>query len=286
MSYLDDLRRELSAAGICGALQRRIVAELADHLDSDPGAELGSPATLAGQFADELGSARTRRAAFASFGALAVAGALFAVALTTAGSGFPHRHAHSGLLGTLGATMAVLGAQIALACGTLAAIRALRRRGAAAMPRAEAVIVVRRTAIGLAAGLTAMAGLALLAIEYNQGQSASSTTLALVAAAVGAVALIAAVPAAVSAGRLTPASAGLPGDVFDDLGGMAPSALRGHPWWLAIVLAAAIAVLVTVAGVLQSDPYDGALRGAADAIACLGCFTVLGRYLGLRAARI
>jgi hypothetical protein len=34
---------------------------------------------------------------------------------------------------------------------------------------------------------------------------------------------------------------------------------------------------------VQADPYDGILRGLADAIACLAGFAVLGRYLGLQA---
>src|SRR5215204_2456287 len=37
---IEELRRELVAAGIRGALRDRIVAEIADHLDCDPAAEL------------------------------------------------------------------------------------------------------------------------------------------------------------------------------------------------------------------------------------------------------
>jgi hypothetical protein len=39
---------------------------------------------------------------------------------------------------------------------------------------------------------------------------------------------------------------------------------------------------VALAGIVQSDPYDGLLRGLLDAAACLAGFGVLGRYLGLR----
>ena len=50
----------------------------------------------------------------------------------------------------------------------------------------------------------------------------------------------------------------------------------------ALTVAAALAVIVTVAGVLQSDPYDGAVRGILEGVACLTGFAVLGPYLGLR----
>ncbi len=64
--------------------------------------------------------------------------------------------------------------------------------------------------------------------------------------------------------------------------GRSSRALQGSPWKLAIGLAAAILVVLAVAGVAQSDPYDGALRGLADGLACLLGFGLLGRYLGLR----
>ena len=59
MRWLDQLDRELRKAGIPASRRRRIIAEFADHLASEPGSEdrLGSPAALARQFADELGTA-------------------------------------------------------------------------------------------------------------------------------------------------------------------------------------------------------------------------------------
>ncbi len=58
MSWLDELERELRKTGMPVARRRRIIAEFADHLASDPGSEerLGSPAALARQFADEVGT--------------------------------------------------------------------------------------------------------------------------------------------------------------------------------------------------------------------------------------
>jgi VIT1/CCC1 family predicted Fe2+/Mn2+ transporter len=74
------------------------------------------------------------------------------------------------------------------------------------------------------------------------------------------------------------------GDIFDDLGLFVPAPLRGRPWAFAVVVAVAVALLITAAGVVADDPYDGALRGVADGLACLVGFALLGRYLGLRAA--
>jgi hypothetical protein len=71
-------------------------------------------------------------------------------------------------------------------------------------------------------------------------------------------------------------------DLFDDLGGLVPPALRGRPWRFALAVAGALAVAIALAGVVQSDPFDGLARGLADGAACLAGFAVLGRYLGLR----
>jgi hypothetical protein len=284
VSYPEELHRELAAVGIRGRLATRITAEVRDHLTCDPAAELGSPAAIAVQFADELGTARARRAAFVTFAALVLAGGLFLTAGLTAVSGFPHRHPHSAVLGALGVVMAALGAQIAFVTGTLAMMRGLRRRAASTVPRAEAIIVVRRATVALLAGAMAMAGLALLAGDYSRGVAHSSTLLALVLVGLATVGLAAAAPAVLSAARVRPTAAGSPGDIFDDLGRVVPAPLHGHPWLFALLVAGLVAVLVTLAGVSQQDPFDGASRGALDGLACLGCFALLGRYLGLRPA--
>ena len=59
MTWLDQLDLELRKARIAASRRRRIIAEFADHLASEPGCEdrLGSPAALARQFADELSTA-------------------------------------------------------------------------------------------------------------------------------------------------------------------------------------------------------------------------------------
>jgi len=283
--YPDELGRELAAVGIRGSRRDRIMAEIRDHLECDPQAELGPPAAMAGQFADELGTLRTRRAAFVAFAVLAVAGALFVAAGLAAVQGFPHRHPHSALLAGIGIVMAALGAQVALAAGTLAGLRGLRRRAASTVPRAEASILLRRATLALLAGVTAMAGLGLTAVEYDRGVPRSSTTLAVALLAAATVGLLAAMPAVLAAARVRPTAEGAAGDIFDDLGRLVPRPLRGHAWLLAFLVSGLIVVVVTVAGASQADPYDGAARGVADALAFLGCFALLGRYLGLRPAR-
>src|SRR5690348_15732801 len=129
MTYLDQLDHELTRAGIRGRLRRRILAEFDDHLRCEPGAKLGRPAELARQFADDLGTIRTRRAAFTAFGALAVAGGLAAVvfaATARAGISLPYVHPPSRVLFDLGMVLVAFGGQVALASGVLAALRALR----------------------------------------------------------------------------------------------------------------------------------------------------------------
>jgi hypothetical protein len=286
VSYAEELSRELGAVGIRGRLRDRITAEVRDHLECDPSAELGRPAAVAAQFADELGTVRSRRAAFGAFGALAFAGVLFAVAGVTAVSGFPHGHPHSALAAAIGVGMAALGAQIAFVAGVSAVIRGLRRRTAVSVSRAEAVILVRRTGTALLAGAIGVAGLALVAVEYDRGVASSRTTVALVLIAAAAVGLLGVIPAVMSAARVRPTGAGAAGDIFDDLGRLVPNSLRGHVWLFALTVTGLVVVLVTVAGVGANDPFDGAARGVADGIACLGCFAVLGRYLGLRPSRL
>jgi hypothetical protein len=286
VSYIEELGRELTRAGIGVRLRRRILAEISDHLACDPKAELGSAEDLACQFADELGTVRARRAAFAGFGALAVAGTLVVAvfaATAHAGIALPKVHAPSQLIFDLGMTITALGGQVAFAAGVLAALRALRRRGAPVLARAEALVMRRRTAVALVAGLACMAGLAVLAVEANHAAS-WWRALGLSAAGAGACAIVAALVPLGRSFDVLPLADGATGDVFDDFGWLTPPPLRGRPWTPALLLAGGIAVVLAVAGVIQSDPYDGALRGLLDGVACLAGFALLGRYLGLRPA--
>jgi hypothetical protein len=189
----------------------------------------------------------------------------------------------SALLGGLANLVAIVAPQLAFVAGMLAVLRVFRRRSERVIPRAEAVIIARRAVLGILAGFASMGALAMMAIEFHYDVPASWTAFALIASAVGAGALAFVTPAAVSAARTLPIAEGSSGDLFDDLGPVVPGPLRGRPWAFAVTVATVVALAITLAGVAGSDGYDGALRGLLDALACLGGFAVLGRFLGLRA---
>jgi hypothetical protein len=285
MIYLDALSHELTMVGIRGRLRRRIVAEIADHLECNPQAELGSPRQLARGFADELGTSYAQRAGFTVFVALAIAGTLFATAFLSAYAAGPrlaYTHPHSALLGAVAMATIVLFSQLAFVTGCLAALRVLGHRNERVVSSAEAGMIVRRAAIALGAGLATMAGLALAALEFQAGIAGWWTTLALGASAIGTSALLGAAPSLLASLRVRPTAPGGTGDLFDDLGNLTPTLLQGRPWAFALAVAAVLAAAVAFAGLLEGDGLDGTARGLADALACLTGFAVLGRYLGLR----
>jgi hypothetical protein len=287
--YLTATSYELDAVGIRGRLRSRILIELEDHLRCDPEAELGSPRGLAHQFADELGTSRARRGVTATFAALALAGILFSIAFIAAlGFGVLRTaQAQSRPVALIGAGLAVLLSQVAFATGTLAALRMFWRRHDLVLTREEATVLVRRIAIAIASGIGAMVGLALLALDVRHKGAGSGwgwRNYALVASALGTAALVAVSPTALAAARVRPMADGDAGDVFDDLGPLAPRWLRGRPWQFALIVAGALALVIWVDGVAVADPYDGFLRGIAEALACVTGFGVLGRYIGLTAA--
>jgi hypothetical protein len=286
MSYADDLSTELAAAGIPGRRRRRILAEISDHLACDPQADLGSPAELAREWADQLGTGRARRAGLGAFLGLVVAGMLIITAFglhnVSAGLSFPGLHPASRPLADLGLLLVVIGGQLAFVAGVLAAIRAFRHRRLPVVPRREATVIARRAAVGVGAGMACMVGLALVAIEYRAVVPGWWFTFAVVAAGVGGLALAAVTPLIVSATVLRPVQPGDAGDLFDDLGPFVPPILEGRVWLLAVIIAAGVGALVALGGAAGNDPFDGVARGVADALACLAGFALLGGYLGLR----
>lgn len=283
-SYLQDLSRELSDVGIRGRHRARIVAEFSDHLECEPDAALGAPGDLARRFADELGTARARRAALRSFAALALAGIVFtiaAVALQATGRSLPQLHPSSTPLADLALGLIAVGAQVAFASGVLALLRSVRLRDELVLPRREAIFLGRRALVGLVMGSACLVGLALVAAEYEQHLPGWWKVLALSAAGVGACGLAAAAPAVLATIRIRPLQSGPAGDLFDDLGPFVPAPLRGRPWLFALLFAAALGGIVAAVGVSQNDPFDGLARGALDALACLAGFAALGPYLGI-----
>ena len=278
MSYLDDLSRELARRGIRGATRRRILDEVDDHLRSEPDAHerFGSPAAIANEFAAELGSHASRRAAFVGFAALAVAGAVYAAAFVSQAFANAPSETLAPALGAVALAAMVVAPQVAFVSGALALIRALRRRGRA-MPTAELRILRRRTVVALGAGVVTMGALVLYAYEFAPSLAGWWTTAAYASAtAAGLLLLAASVPAA-RAARFRPELAGSPGDVFDDLGFES-----GDPWRLACWVALAVGAAVWLAGIVQGDPLDGLVRGMFESAACVAGFAGLGRYLGLR----
>jgi hypothetical protein len=279
--FSTQLGRELSAVGITGRARRRILDEFADHLACDPSAQLGEPSALAHQFADEVGSARARRAAVVSFGALALAGSLFGLALVTSDAVFGATPKGGSVIGRIAVAVAILFSQVSFVAGTLAALRWVQRRGSGVLPAAEAKVIVRRAAVGVICGIVTMVSLGTVAIAYHRFQPSAWATFAIVVAAVGTAALLASLPALWEAARLRPVAEGGAGDIFDDLGGLVPRPLAGRPWLLAVVVSAAVAVVITLVAVPAQDAIDGAMRGLVDAVLCMVGFATLGRYLGL-----
>ena len=145
-AYLDELGSELGNVGIRGRLRRRILAESEDHLRSDPDAveRFGAPAELANAFAAELGARASRRAAVGAFLALGVAGAVYAlsfVGAALAGQSAPDTWP---VLAQLALPVAIVAPQVAFVAGSLALVRALRRREKT-LPSAELSVLNRRT---------------------------------------------------------------------------------------------------------------------------------------------
>ena len=276
--YLQTLSAELTQVGIRGALRRRIVTEFADHLESDPDADLGFPHALARQFADELGTLRARTAAFRAFAALALAGALFTINAALGGVGRSDVSTPVRLL----LLSCLLAGQVSFVAGGLGLLRAYRLRGQRVVSRNEAVVMVRRAGVGLAAGALTMIAMPVMVLAAPHLETSSWRAVAWISSCVGMVAIAAALPAVIAAAHVRPVADGGVGDLFSDLEPFVPAPLRSAPWRFASVVAFALAAVITLAGIGADDPYDGLLRGLLEAAAVLAGFGLLGPYLGLR----
>ena len=265
---IDELDRELRAAGVPARRRRRIRLEFEDHLACDPSADLGDPGALARQFADELGTAYARRAGFAVFVALAPFGML-TIALFLFAS---VRVSYPPLALTLAL---VVGVQLAFVGGALAALRAWRLRRLVVMPAVEAGVLVRRAGLAVVGAALTTVPLGYLASGFYPFLL-TSRPLAWVTLATGTAAALLGSAAVVRAWRLRPIADGEAHDLSFDLG------LNVDPWRLALGTAGAVALCITLAGVVQSDPIYGLARGLADGSLCLAGFALFGRPLGLR----
>jgi amino acid transporter len=276
-AYLDELSSELGNVGVRGRVRRRILAESEDHLRSDPDAveRFGAPAELANAFAAELGARASRRAAVGAFLALGVAGAVYA--LSFVGAALAGRPAPDTwpALAQVALPVAIVAPQVAFVAGSLALVRVLRRREKT-LPSAELSVLNRRTGVALLFGLVTMVALALIAFELRHDVASWWVALTLSGTAVAGLLLVLAAGPALGATRFRPVVAGQAGDLFDDLG------FRTDPWRFARRLAIGLGLVVFLVAAAQGDPFDGALNGAAEALACLAGFAAFGRYLGLR----
>jgi hypothetical protein len=311
---IDALDAELREVGIGNRRRRRIVAEFRDHLRCDPAADLGDPNSIAHQFANELGTQQTRAAATRGFLVLALAGAVYAAAFPHIGAAGELAHlgmtptganalgstvlghiGTSGGLAPLGTTargadplgsillgILVVAPQVAFVAGTLALMRAVRHRHVRAIPAAESRLVLRRIMVGVLAGLITMVALALA--PTLPGSPNGTTGGVTPAAAIAALALMAVLGSMIPAIRTRSSEPGGVGGIADDWGRFLPSSLSSHPWRFAITTSVVVGIIVAAAGVASSDPYDGMLRGLAEAAVCLVGFGLLGGILGLRSA--
>jgi hypothetical protein len=294
MTYLDALDSELATAGIPARRRARIISEFTDHLAENPEAELGAPRDLARQFADELGTRLARVTAYRAFVALAGAAGTLVVMFLLGGrtngwvgygsfNGNPTERWYIPMLFVCAAA-----AQVALAAGSLALIRAWRLRHAVVISHADALILNRRAAVGLVAGAMTMMVMPLTFFGFRHmwatfdnltDPGARWFVTNLILGSVAVIGLLSLLPSVLTAIRLRPSLEGEAGDIRADIGFDDP---RITPWRVALCLSGVILIALTLAGVAADDPYDGLARGLLDAAACMVGFAILGRYLGLR----
>ena len=275
MTYVAELRAELRAAGFGQRLVARVIAEIEDHLRCDPHAELGPPKLVAERFALELGTARTRLAARASFGSLAIA-ALILLAVTraiSAAGGYPPDAGQSWPVGLSSLGLVAFG-QIAFVAGLLTLARGARQN----LSGADLRLVHRRGAVALAAGALTSGSLLVQALELRP-MPTWWIRVGVAGAVVSFAPLAAASVALARAARIAPASEGVAPGVSGDL----PRPLARHATGVLVSLAALAIGFVAISGaVLESSGVEGLIRGAIEAFGLAAGVVVFGRVLGLR----
>jgi hypothetical protein len=311
MNYLEALESELKQAGIPPRRRARIVTEFADHLQENPEAELGAPRLLARQFADVLGTRVARSTAYWAFSVLAVAAIVLVVMFFEGGRTWGGwvgygSHPWSAYIPSWWVPLMIvwfISAQLALAAGSLALLRAWRLRDEAVITAADAAILRRRVAVGLIAGAVTMLVLPatdlMLArpLTYHlpgggiEGSAdrwhslfAVTTApwwgyVAIIGGPLLILAMLSLLRMVLAAARMPPHHEGDAGDLTLDLG-VQRTPLT--PERIALAISGAIALIMVVIGIRSSDPLAGLVRGLLDAALCMIGFAILGRYLGLR----
>ena len=286
MNWLQQLADDLTRRGIRGPDTRRIVAELRDHIACEPEsvARLGDPTALAAMFADELATARTRRSALRAFVALGfVAAVLFGSQLALGRVGYPgYDHGLSQLLFWPALLGTVVASQAALVAGTLAALRAWRRRSSHVLPAAELALIARRTRVAVLAGGCTAVGTALYSIDFALRLPVWWTAPVAVAAALGGAGLVVAWRGVADATAITAGTPGPAGDVFDDLPVLRRDWLRGRPWRLGAAASLLVGlVMTTLETHAEGSLSEGIQRGAVEGVCAAVGFLILGKAIGL-----
>jgi hypothetical protein len=245
---------------------------------------LGDPQKIAAEFADELGAQGARGAVNWVFGALALTAAALAVSQLAIGSGggYPGFDRGYSLALAIPAILCMFVApQVALVAGSLAFVRALRRRREPVMPRAEIDLLRRRAWVGLGGGLACAIGLELYVIDFL---AVMHTAWLVVVGAGAGIAIVALGTAAVRlrvTGQVVVEASGPAGDIFDDLRPLRP--LRGQPWRLGALVAGGVGLLMTIAEWhAESSLSEGLQRGVFEGLAAAVGFLALGRAIGAR----
>jgi hypothetical protein len=286
MTWTEDLAAELERRGVSARRRATIVLEIEDHIACEPAsvARLGNPRELATEFADELGTDGARDAVRWAFAALALTAVVLIVSQLAigAGGGYPgFDHGYSLVLAVPALLCMFVAPQIALVAGSLAGLRAWRRRREPVLPRAELDLLRRRAWIGLGAGAACAVGLELYVIDFLPVLSDWWLGLVGGLAGLAIVGLSAAGVRLRDSGRVVVGASGPAGDIFDDLPLLRP--LGGQPWRLCAVVAGGVGLLMTIAEWhAERSLAEGLQRGAFEGIAAAVGFVVLGRAVGAR----
>jgi hypothetical protein len=290
VSWLSEFEQELIERRIRPAARERLLAEFADHLACEQGSStrlaltrLGVAREIAGQYADELAADDARHGALGVFAALACAAVAFIVEQVTLGRiGYPgFDHGYSSALALTAIAAVVLGSQVALVAGSLAAWRALRRRRDAVIPAAEIALLRRRSTVGLTAGLATTIGLLAYVVNFIGVLPVWWLVLSATLAAGATAALVAARRALAHSGSTVALASGPAGDLFDDIPLLA--VLRAHPVLLCAAGALLSGLVVTIAEWhFEHSIAEGLQRGIFEALALSAGFALLGRAIGAR----
>lgn len=287
MNWLDTLSAELGARRVPRRERARILAELRDHIECEPGCEerLGDPRELAIGFADELATFRARLSAFQTFGALAlVAAALILSQLVIASAGgYPgFANGISPLLFFPALLGMVFAPQVALVAGSLAALRSVRLRHAQRLPAAQIDLIGSRARVGVLAGFVTVGGLVLYLVDFSLRLPGWYIGLVGGLAAVAGAVLYAASRSVSRSRAIVSASLGAAGDVYEDVPVIGWRWLRRRPWRLGAAGSLLVAVAVTVfTAHAERSLQEGLERGVVEGFAAALGFALLGRTVGL-----